>query len=256
MPQKYPKYATIPLSHSPSHTPPLTSPPSHPHPPDAPHMTTRPPKPPPRAPQPPRYLLLWKPYNVLCQFSPSATSPHPTLASCVQLPGVYPVGRLDRDSEGLLLLTDDGLAQHKLCDPRFGHERTYWAQVEGGPTPEALERLKGGVVLPGGHHTLPARAAPLPPPDLPPRTPPIRYRAQIPDAWISLTLTEGRNRQVRHMTAAVGFPTLRLVRASMRIEGRGAALTLTLAGLTPGAWRHLAPAEVQALRRWVHGERP
>ncbi len=203
--------------------------------------------------EPARYLLLWKPYDVLCQFSPGATPAQRTLAGLIDVPGVYPVGRLDRDSEGLLLLTNDGLTQHKLCDPRFGHERTYWAHVEGVPTEEALARLRGGLELPGGHRTRPARAAHLPTPDLPPRAPPIRYRAQIPDSWISLTLTEGRNRQVRHMTAAVGFPTLRLVRASMQIRGRGVDLTLDLAGLTPGASRPLAASEVAALRRWVHG---
>jgi len=205
------------------------------------------------APAAPRYLALWKPYDVLCQFSPGATAAQRTLAALVDAPGVYPVGRLDRDSEGLLLLTDDGLAQHKLCDPRFAHERTYWAQVEGVPTDEALRRLRSGVALPGGHVSRPARAARLPPPALPPRDPPIRYRAHIPDSWLALTLTEGRNRQVRHMTAAVGCPTLRLVRASLRLPAGAGALTLDLAGLTPGAWRALSPTEVEALRRWVHG---
>jgi 23S rRNA pseudouridine2457 synthase len=220
-----------------------------------PPLTHRPPRPRRLPPETPKYILLWKPYDVLCQFSPGATPTQRTLATHINIPGIYPVGRLDRDSEGLLLLTDDGLTQHKLCDPRFGHKRTYWAQVEGAPTDAAIQQLKTGVDIPGGHRTRPAEAAHLPPPDLPPRTPPIRQRAHIPDAWITLTLTEGRNRQVRHMTAAVGFPTLRLIRTSMHITGRGVDLTLTLADLTPGNWRHLTSAETNALRRWVHGER-
>lgn len=134
-------------------------------------------------------------------------------------PAVYPVGRLDKDSEGLLLITDDKVLNHHLLNPRFGHQRTYWAQVEGIPTPEALSQLRSGVLITvdgQDYKTKPALAKILnPAPELPERNPPIRYRASIPDTWIELTLIEGKNRQVRKMTAAVGFPTLRLVRFSM-----------------------------------------
>lgn len=155
------------------------------------------------------------------------TGEEPTLASLGAFPKeVYPVGRLDKDSEGLLLITDDKWLNHHLLNPRFGHQRTYWAQVEGIPTPEALAKLRSGVTINvdgKDYHTKPALAKILDPaPKLPERNPPIRYRASIPDTWIELTLTEGKNRQVRKMTAAVGFPTLRLVRYSMEkitIEG-------------------------------------
>ncbi len=148
------------------------------------------------------------------------TGEEPTLASLgVFPPNVYPVGRLDKDSEGLLLISDDKVLNHHLLNPRFGHQRTYWAQVEGIPTPEALAQLRSGVVISidgRDYKTKPALAKILDPvPELPERNPPIRYRASIPDIWIELTLIEGKNRQVRKMTAAVGFPTLRLVRFSM-----------------------------------------
>lgn len=148
------------------------------------------------------------------------TGEEPTLASLgVFPPEVYPVGRLDKDSEGLLLITDDKILNHHLLNPRFGHQRTYWAQVEGIPTPEALAKLRSGVTINvdgRDYKTKPALAKILDPaPELPERNPPIRYRASIPDTWIELTLIEGKNRQVRKMTAAVGFPTLRLVRFSM-----------------------------------------
>ncbi|WP_111669377.1 pseudouridine synthase [Algoriphagus litoralis] len=163
-----------------------------------------------------RYFIIYKPFGVLTQF----TGEEPTLASLgVFPPEVYPVGRLDKDSEGLLLITDDKMLNHHLLNPRFGHQRTYWAQVEGIPTPEALAKLRSGVSIQVDgreYKTKPALAKILDPaPELPERNPPIRYRASIPDTWIELTLIEGKNRQVRKMTAAVGFPTLRLVRFSM-----------------------------------------
>ncbi len=162
------------------------------------------------------YFILYKPFGVLTQF----TGEGPTLASLGAFPReVYPVGRLDKDSEGLLLLTDDKWLNHHLLNPRFGHQRTYYVQVEGIPTPEALKQLQSGVVINvdgRDYRTKPAIAKILDPaPVLPERNPPIRYRASIPDTWIALTLIEGKNRQVRKMTAAVGFPTLRLVRFSM-----------------------------------------
>ncbi|GAB3227809.1 pseudouridine synthase [Algoriphagus aestuariicola] len=170
-----------------------------------------------------RYFIIYKPFGVLTQF----TGEGPTLASLGAFPReVYPVGRLDKDSEGLLLITDDKWLNHHLLNPRFGHQRTYYAQVEGIPTPEALKQLRDGVTINvdgKDYHTKPALAKILDPaPKLPERNPPIRYRASIPDTWIELTLIEGKNRQVRKMTAAVGFPTLRLVRFAMEkitIEG-------------------------------------
>lgn len=185
------------------------------------------------------YFIAYKPFNVLTQFS--GEKPEETLQVLqYDFPkDVYPVGRLDKDSEGLLLLTNDKRLNHRLLDPKFKHEREYWAQVENIPSPEALQRLSMGLMLKDGP-TLPARAQLLTAePDLPPRNPPIRYRAAIPTAWICLSLTEGRNRQVRRMTAAVGFPTLRLVR--WRIE------SLTLAGLLPGQVRALTESERQML---------
>jgi 23S rRNA pseudouridine2457 synthase len=186
------------------------------------------------------YLIAYKPYNILTQFS--AEKPEETLqVLAYDFPkDVYPVGRLDKDSEGLLLLTNDKRLNHRLLDPRFGHEREYWVQVEKVPTEQALNQLSQGLTLKDGK-TLPARAKLLAEPDLPPRDPPIRYRAAIPTAWISLSLTEGRNRQVRRMTAAVGFPTLRLLRWRME--------HLTLAGLEPGQVRELSEGERQVLLR-------
>lgn len=163
-----------------------------------------------------RYFIIYKPFGVVSQFSGEG----PTLASLGAFPKeVYPVGRLDKDSEGLLLITDDKWLNHHLLNPRFGHQRTYYAQVEGIPTPEALKQLQSGVTINVNgkdYRTKPTIAKIIEPaPTLPERNPPIRYRASIPDTWISLTLIEGKNRQVRKMTAAVGFPTLRLVRFSM-----------------------------------------
>jgi len=163
---------------------------------------------------------------VLPQFTDGAG--RPTLAGLVDVGGVYPAGRLDRDSEGLLLLTDDGRLQARIADPRFKLPKTYLVQVEGTPDAAALDRLCRGVELNDGP-TRPATVEAIAPPDLWPRDPPIRVRASVPDAWLRLTITEGRNRQVRRMTAAVGLPTLRLV--------RWAVGEWTVAGLAPGEWR-------------------
>jgi 23S rRNA pseudouridine2457 synthase len=186
----------------------------------------------------PTVLALWKPYGTISQFSDSGDKP--TLKDVVAIPDVYPVGRLDHDSEGLLLLTNDGPLSHRLTDPRFDHPKTYWVQVEGIPTPEALQQLRQGVVI-QGQRTKPAQVRAIAgEPDLPPRPVPIRYRAAIPTCWIEIVLTEGRNRQVRRMTAAVGIPTLRLVRVAVG--------PIRLDGLQPGTWRYLRPDEIQALQ--------
>jgi 23S rRNA pseudouridine2457 synthase len=175
-----------------------------------------------------RLILFNKPYGVLTQFT-DATG-RETLASYIPISGVYPAGRLDRDSEGLLLLTDDGTLQQRLSDPRYKLPKTYWVQVEGVPDEQALEQIRRGVIL-DGRRTQPARARRIPEPALWPRNPPIRFRQSIPTSWLEIKLTEGRNRQVRRMTAAVGYPTLRLVRHSVG--------PYTLEGLAPGAWREV-----------------
>ena len=178
-----------------------------------------------------RLILFNKPYGVLCQFTNEPTGPvRPTLADFIAVPGVYPAGRLDLDSEGLLLLTDDGRLQARIADPRFKMPKTYLAQVEGEPDDAALEPLRRGLRLKDGP-TLPARAERIPAPELWPRDPPVRFRKTVPDSWISLTLREGRNRQVRRMTAAIGLPTLRLVRWSIG--------DWSLDGLQPGQWREI-----------------
>ncbi|MFN5767472.1 MAG: pseudouridine synthase, partial [Pseudanabaena sp.] len=178
-----------------------------------------------------QYILFNKPYGVLCQFTDDSVSPRPTLKEYIDIPEVYSVGRLDFDSEGLLLLTNDGQLKHRLIDPQFEHSRTYWVQVERIPTEDALEQLRNGVML-QGYRTKPAIANLLDTePDLAERQPPIRFRASIPTAWLELKLTEGKNRQVRKMTAAVGFPTLRLVRVTIA--------HLSLADLQVGKWRNL-----------------
>ena len=172
-----------------------------------------------------------KPFGVLCQFTDRSATPRPTLAGFGLPPGVYAAGRLDHDSEGLLLLTDDGALAHRLTDPRHKLPKTYWVQVEGDPSPDQLAQLREGVALKDGP-TRSAQVSQLEPPTLWPRNPPVRFRKTVPDAWLSLTITEGRNRQVRRMTAAVGLPTLRLVRVA--VGGH------RLEGLTPGEWRALA----------------
>jgi 23S rRNA pseudouridine2457 synthase len=155
-----------------------------------------------------------KPYGVLCQFTDRSTPPRRTLAEFALPPDVYPAGRLDFDSEGLLLLTDDGALAHQLTDPRHKQPKTYWVQVEGTPDAGQLEALRNGVLLNDGP-TLPAQATLLAPPTLWPRDPPVRHRKTVADAWLQLQIREGRNRQVRRMTAAVGLPTLRLVRVAI-----------------------------------------
>lgn len=187
----------------------------------------------------PRVLIaLNKPYGVVCRFG--VEPGRPTLADFVPIPAVYPAGRLDTDSEGLVLLTDDGPLQARIADPQHKLEKVYLAQVEGEPTPAALEALRRGVDL-GDFVTRPAEARLLEaPPDLWPRDPPIRYRAHIPTRWIALTLREGKNRQVRRMTARVGFPTLRLVRVRI-----GA---VALDDLALGQWRAV-PADAPWARR-------
>jgi len=186
----------------------------------------------------PRTLKLFKPYDVLCQFTDDLG--RPTLADFVPIPGVYAAGRLDRDSEGLLLLTDDGGLAHRLTDPKFEHPKTYLVQVERLPGDEALDALRRGVELNDGP-TRPAEVELLDaPPVLPERPVPVRFRKNVPTAWLRLTIREGRNRQVRRMTASVGHPTLRLV--------RWAIAGIELGALAPGEWADLDAGEEAALR--------
>ena len=181
-----------------------------------------------------RIVALNKPYGVLTQFT--CKDGRPTLSKFSLPAGVYPAGRLDFDSEGLLLLTDDGGLLHRLTDPRHAHPRVYWAQVERSPDEETLKSLRRGVILSDGK-TLTCGARLLETePDLPARNPPIRFRLNVPTTWIEMTMIEGRNRQVRRMTAAVGHPCLRLVRAAV---GK-----VTLKNLEPGKWRWLDRREL------------
>ncbi|NIR27654.1 MAG: pseudouridine synthase [Gammaproteobacteria bacterium] len=188
-----------------------------------------------------RILLLNKPYDVLCQF----TDPQerPTLAEFIQEKGFYPAGRLDRDSEGMVLLTDDGALQHCIAHPKHKLPKTYWVQVEGEPDEMAMQQLRDGVTLKDGP-TLPAKAERMAEPEIWPRNPPIRYRANIPTNWLALTITEGRNRQVRRMTAAIGYPTLRLIRHAIG--------PWQLEDLQPGEWREVPAKEVKAFTESCH----
>lgn len=189
-----------------------------------------------------RYILFYKPYGVLSQFTDN-TGDRRTLKQYISVPTVYPVGRLDWDSEGLLLLTNHGQLQHRLSHPQFQHPRTYWVQVERIPDPDALRQLQEGVLI-DAYHTRPTKVQLLSAePQLPPRDPPIRFRKSVPTTWLEMTLTEGRNRQVRRMTAKVGYPTLRLVRVA--IAG------LSLEQLQPGQWRDLTPEELNPLLKLV-----
>ena len=184
------------------------------------------------------YILFNKPFGVLSQFTNQAG--YRSLQEFGPFPiDVYPVGRLDAYSEGLLLLTNDNRVKHRLIDPSFEHPRTYWVQVEGIPTEEAMRKLRDGVII-ETVRTKPAEATiMMPPPDVPPRSKPIRFRKNIPTAWIELTIREGRNRQVRKMTAAVGFPTLRLLRVAISF--------LKVSGLKPGEFRTLTSDEIEKI---------
>ena len=200
-------------------------------------------------------LLLHKPYGFLSQFTCEPSSRWGCLADLITIPQVYAAGRLDADSEGLLLLTDQGRLQQRLTDPRFGHWRSYWVQVEGTAKPEQLQHLRDGVLV-QGKLTLPAKARLLPNDQgasLPDRDPPIRYRANIPTSWLEISLQEGRNRQVRRMTAAVGLPTLRLMRRSIDLMDGESPLNLD--GLEPGMWRSITEQEQTRLTRLLSSKR-
>ena len=210
-----------------------------------------------------RYILFYKPYNVLSQFTDQMENQgsssdrqrvaksssilmeanRQTLKDYIPVASVYPVGRLDQDSEGLMLLTNNGRLQDQLSNRRFQHPRTYWVQVEGIPTTSALRQLGAGVKI-QDYQTRPTQVQLLPTePVLPPRLPPIRFRKSVPTSWLEITLTEGRNRQVRKMTAAVGFPTLRLVRVGIA--------HLRLDSLEPGQWRDLTTAELEPMNCYL-----
>lgn len=191
-------------------------------------------------------IKFWKPYQVLTQFTDD-DSERETLADYIDLKGVYAAGRLDYDSEGLMILTDDGNLNHMLTHPKHGHPRTYWAQVENIPDESALDNIRQGGLEIKNYRTKPAMAQCIDEPNLPERIPPIRYRANIPDCWLELTLTEGKKRQVRRMTAAIGHPTLRLVRASIG--------SITLDGLQVGQWQELNSTEMKSLWASIHNSR-
>ena len=187
-----------------------------------------------------RYIVFNKPYSVLSQFTDEGTG-HPTLKDYIEVPDVYAAGRLDRDSEGLLLLTDDGSLIQRLTDPKHHIEKTYWVLVEGDPTEEQLSQIEQGIRL-KDYLTLPAKARLISEPDLPTRSKPVTPHG--PTSWIEIKLREGKKRQVRHMTAAVGLPTLRLVRAA--IGG------IRLGNLNPGEWRDLTQMELNVLKKVEH----
>lgn len=189
-------------------------------------------------------IKFWKPYRVLTQFTDDEEG-RETLADYIEIPNVYAAGRLDYDSEGLMILTDDGNLNHKLTHPKHGHPRTYWAQVENIPDEESLDKIRRGGLEIKNYKTRPAQVRIIEEPDLPERNPPIRYRANIPDCWLELILTEGKKRQVRRMTAAIGHPTLRLVRASIG--------TMTLEDMEEGKWLELSDVEMKALWRSIRG---
>ena len=184
-----------------------------------------------------RYVIFNKPYGVLSQFTDEGTG-HPTLKQYIAVPDVYAAGRLDRDSEGLLLLTDDGALIKRLTDPQHHIEKTYWVMVEGVPSCDKLMRLEQGIPL-KDYYTLPAKARLLPDPDLPPRPKPVTPHG--PTTWLEIKLHEGKKRQIRHMTAAVGLPTLRLIRVAIG--------EVVLGGLQPGTWRDLTLHEIKLLKR-------
>jgi 23S rRNA pseudouridine2457 synthase len=190
-----------------------------------------------------RYILFHKPFGVLSQFTDEGTG-HPTLKHYIDVPDVYAAGRLDRDSEGLLLLTDDGPLIKRLTDPKHHIEKTYWVMVEGEPTPEKLTQLERGIQL-KGYLALPAQARIIPDPNLPPRSKPVTPHG--PTAWIEIKLREGKKRQIRHMTAAVGLPTLRLIRVAIG--------PIPLGTLQSGEWRDLTPQELRALKTSVRQTR-
>ncbi|MBF2063288.1 MAG: rRNA large subunit pseudouridine synthase E [Calothrix sp. C42_A2020_038] len=193
-----------------------------------------------------KYIIFYKPYGVLCQFTRD-TPERKTLQDYIDVSDVYPVGRLDWDSEGLVLLTNHGQLQHRLSNPKFGHERSYWVQVERIPDQAALEKLRSGVEI-QDYRSRSAKVQLLTEePGLPERDPPIRFRKNVPTAWLEITLSEGKNRQVRRMTAAVGFPTLRLVRFQIA--------HLTLENLNLGEWRDLTSIEVDLLHNIVFNSR-
>lgn len=184
-----------------------------------------------------KYLLFYKPYDVLCQFSPEGK--HRTLAEFIDLKNIYPVGRLDADSEGLLLITDDNRLKHRLTEPKFNSQKTYAVQVEGKPEENDLDKLRKGILL-REFQTKPAKVNFFAnEPNFPPREKPIRFRKSIPVSWIEITITEGKNRQIRRMTAAIGFPTLRLIRTKIK--------SLSIEGLNVGEYRFLSQPEVKSL---------
>lgn len=191
-------------------------------------------------------IKFWKPYLVLTQFTDDEAE-RETLADYIDIPDVYAAGRLDYDSEGLMILTDDGNLNHNLTHPKHGHPRTYWVQVENVPDESALKQLRQGGIQIKDYKTKPVAVQIIDEPDLPERNPPIRYRANIPDCWLELTLTEGKKRQVRRMTAAVGHPTLRLVRAQIG--------NITLADMEQGKWYELSDDELKLLWKSIRNSK-